>query len=205
MMTEFILNHIEEWGIWGVLLSLFIEGSAFPFIGTFFIVTVGLLIDLTWFEMVWISLFGSIVYAIGSYIPYYIGYQLGNSVGNRLSLAKRENLAKAKASFSKHGIWSVAISSPLHLGNVVPLLAGASNMNLRLYTLLTMIGIAPSTFVFLSVGRFYSGDTEKFIKTITEYQSILLLVLGLATVSFLGWKVYGHLQQKKGLKDKMVN
>jgi hypothetical protein len=41
-MTESILRLVEDWGIWGVLLSLIIEGSALPFIGTFFIVTVGL-------------------------------------------------------------------------------------------------------------------------------------------------------------------
>jgi hypothetical protein len=31
-MTESILSLIKEWGIWGVLFSLFIEGSALPFI-----------------------------------------------------------------------------------------------------------------------------------------------------------------------------
>lgn len=202
MMTELIFSLIEDWGIWGVLLSLFIEGSAFPFIGTFVMVTVGFIVDLTWFEISLISLVGSFLYALGSYIPYFIGYKLGDSVGNRLSPAKGEILEKAKASFTKYGVWSVAISSPLHLGNVVPLLAGMANMNLRLYTLLTMIGIAPSTFLFLGIGRFYHGNTETIIKTIMDYQSILLLGFTLITLLYVGWKVYRHQQHKKYLKNQ---
>jgi membrane protein DedA with SNARE-associated domain len=197
MMTEFLLSLIENWGVAGVLLSLFIEGSAFPFIGTFFIVTVGFIIDLTWFEIGWISLLGSFLYATGSYIPYFIGYKLGNSVENRLSNNKKESLTRAKASFSKYGIWSVAISSPLHLGNIVPFLAGMSNMKLSLYTLLTMLGIAPTTFIFLSIGQFYQGDVESIIKVINKYQLFLLIGLGVITILFIVWKSYSRHNHKK--------
>ncbi|WP_034760914.1 hypothetical protein [Rossellomorea vietnamensis] len=61
-MTEWIINSAEEWGIWGVLFSLFIEGSAFPFIGTFFIVTMGFILRLTWMQIVFISLAGSLLW-----------------------------------------------------------------------------------------------------------------------------------------------
>ncbi|QSX24236.1 DedA family protein [Priestia megaterium] len=203
-MTETILSLVEDWGIWGVLFSLLIEGSAFPFIGTFFIVTVGFILDLSWFEIGGISLLGSFLYAVGSYIPYFIGYKLGNSLENRLSPAKRAGLEKAKANFSKYGIWSVVISSPLHLGNVVPFLAGVSNMNLRLYTLLTMIGIAPTTFLFLSIGHFYDGDTGTIIETITDYQSLLLIGFVMITFGYVGWKARGRHQKKKDAKNEMI-
>ncbi len=199
MMTESIIGLIEDWGIWGVLISMFIEGSAFPFIGTFSIVTVGLIIDMTWFEIGWISLLGSFIYAIGSYIPYLIGHKLGESVQNRLSPSKRESLEQAKIYFNKYGVWSVAIFSPLHLGNVIPFFAGLSNMNLRSYTLLTMLGIAPSTFLFLSIGRFYNGDTAIMIEKIVDYQSVLLIGFAIITVVYVGLKVL----QKKN--KKMMN
>jgi membrane protein DedA with SNARE-associated domain len=203
-MTETILSLVEDWGIWGVLLSMFIEGSSFPFIGTFFIVTVGFILDLSWFEIGGISLLGSFLYAVGSYIPYFIGCKLGNSLGNRLSLAKKAGLEKVKANFSKYGIWSVAISSPLHLGNVVPFLAGMSNMNLRLYTLLTIMGMAPTTFLFLSIGHFYDGDTETIIETIADYQSLLLIGFVMITVGNVGWKVRSRHQKKKDAKSEMI-
>lgn len=203
-MTETILRLVEDWGIWGVLLSLFIEGSAFPFIGTFFIVTVGFILDLSWFEIGGISILGSFLYAVGSYIPYFIGYKLGNSLENRLSPSKRAGLEKAKTNFSKYGIWSVVISSPLHLGNVIPFLAGVSNMNLRLYTLLTMIGIAPTTFLFLSIGHFYNSDTETIIKTIKDYQSLLFIGFVIITVGYIGWKTRDHRQKKKDAKEEMI-
>lgn len=203
-MMESMLNLIEDWGIWGVLFSLFIEGSALPFIGSFIMVTVGFILDLTWFEMVWVSILGSFLYAIGSWIPYYIGYKFGKSIENRMSYNKREKLAQAKDAFSKHGIWSVAISSPLHLGNFVPLLAGMSHMNLRTYTLLTMIGIAPSTFLFLSIGRLYIGTINSVIHTITDYQLLLFILFCVITMLYLGSKIISHRKQKKLEKQNVM-
>lgn len=188
-MAEQLVELLQEWGIWGILASLFIEGSAFPFIGTFFIVTAGFVIDVTWMERGRISLFGSFLYAAGSYIPYFIGYKLEETLIRRLSPAKQESVEKAMAMFRKYGIWSVAIASPLHLGNVVPFVAGMSKMNLLHYTLLTMLGIAPSTFVLLSIGSFYTGDSETVIETIERYQVVGLIGFGAITALYLFWKI----------------
>lgn len=196
-MTQTIMSLAEDWGIWGVLLSLFIEGTAFPFIGTFFMVTIGFILDLSWLEIVGISLLGSFIYTAGSYIPFFIGYKLGHSFENRLRPRNRIGLEKAKANFNKYGIWSVVISSPLHLGNVVPFLAGALNMNLRQYTLLTMAGIAPTTFLFLSIGHFYDGDTETIIKTITDYQTLLLAGFVIITAGYAVLKAQRSRREKK--------
>jgi membrane protein DedA with SNARE-associated domain len=117
-----------------------------------------------------------------------------------LSASKRESLEKAKTSFTKYGIWSVAISTPLHLGNVIPFLAGMSHMNLRNYTLLTMLGIAPSTFLLLSIGRFYQGDSEKAIEQIVNYQWIMLIGFALITAVYVGWKVRGNRRRTKAVK-----
>ncbi|WP_066054212.1 DedA family protein [Robertmurraya korlensis] len=198
-MTEILLALIDEWGIGGIYLSLFIEGSAFPFIGTFFIVTVGFIRDMSWVEMILVSIIGSFLYALGSYIPYAIGYRLGHSIENRLSLRHREKLAKVKRNLNKHGIWSIAILSPLHLGNVIPFIAGMSNMKLFPYTILTMLGIAPSTFLFLSIGHFYEGDIDAILKIITEYQTILLVGFVVVTFMYIGWKVV----KRRGQKDKV--
>jgi membrane protein DedA with SNARE-associated domain len=199
-MTDFLLTLIDKWGIGGILFSLFIEGSAFPFVGTFFIVTVGFILNLSWFEVVWISLTGSFLYALGSYIPYTIGYKLGNSVENRLSLAQREKLEKVKNSLNRCGVWSIAVLSPLHLGNVIPFIAGMSNMKVLPYTALTMLGIGPSTFLLLSIGRFYDGDVKTMINRITEYQTMLLVALGAMTISYISWKVLKQRSQKRKME-----
>lgn len=197
-MTDLLFDFLNDYGTWGVLLSLFIEGSAFPFIGTFFIVTVGFVMELSWVEIVWIAVFGSFIYAIGSYIPYFIGYKLGDRVVNRMSPKRRTSFEKATAAFSKYGIWSVAISSPLHLGNVVPFVAGISKMRLRLYTLLTMLGIVPSTFLLLGIGQLFPGEPETAMELITKYQSWVLLGFVVITVAFFGWKV-GRQRRRRNL------
>lgn len=196
-MTDLLLMLIDKWGIGGILFSLFIEGSALPFVGTFFIVTVGFILNLSWFEIIWISLVGSFLYALGSYIPYIIGYKLGNSVENRLSLAQREKLEKVKNSLNRYGVWSIAVLTPLHIGNVIPFLAGMSNMKVLPFTALTMLGIGPSTFLLLSIGRFYDGDAKQLINRITDYQTMLLVVLGAMTIGYISWKVLKQRNQRK--------
>ncbi|MGG7621414.1 DedA family protein [Bacillus coreaensis] len=199
-MTDLLLTLIDKWGIGGILFSLFIEGSAFPFVGTFFIVTVGFILNLSWFEIVWISLVGSFLYALGSYIPYIIGYKLGNSVENRLSLAQREKLEKVKNSLNRYGEWSIAVLTPLHIGNVIPFLAGMSNMKVLPYTALTMLGIGPSTFLLLSIGRFYDGDAKTMINRIAEYQTMCLVGLGVMTIGYMSWKVLNQRNQKRKIE-----
>jgi len=203
-LAETLFDWLEDWGIWGVLASLFIEGSAFPFIGTFFIVTVGFVMDLTWLEIVWISAAGSLLYAVGSYIPYAIGYALGTSLMKRLSPARRQQLEQASAAFSRYGVWSVAIASPLHLGNAVPFVAGMSRMKLHLYTLLTMLGIAPSTFVLLSIGKFYPGERDKAMEAIEEYQAYVLAAFILLTAAWIGWKWHRRRAARRHAADRSV-
>jgi len=203
-VAETLLNLLEEWGVWGVLASLFIEGSAFPFIGTFFIVSVGFVMDLSWLQIAWISLVGSALYAVGSYIPYFLGYALGSGLMKRLSPARRRQLEQASSAFSRYGIWGVAIASPLHLGNAVPFVAGMSRMKLHLYTLLTMLGIAPSTFLLLSLGKFYPGDRDEAMDAIVEYQSYILAAFVLLTAAYIGWKWHRKRAEKRNAADKSI-
>ncbi|MCC5803311.1 DedA family protein [Rossellomorea vietnamensis] len=187
-MTEWIINSAEEWGIWGVLFSLFIEGSAFPFIGTFFIVTMGFILRLTWMQIVFISLAGSLLYTVGSYIPYYISLKLGDNIEGRLKPQKLEKLRTAQKKFNRYGVWSVAIASPLHLGNVIPFLAGVARMDVKAYSLLTMLGIAPSTFLFLTIGKLYDGEKEAILEVIEDYQMVVLVGFVVVTGAYMMYK-----------------
>ncbi|MES9774875.1 hypothetical protein ABWK50_28265 [Priestia megaterium] len=77
-------------------------------------------------------------------------------------------------------------------------------MNLRLYALLTIIGIAPTTFLFLSIGHFYDGDTETIIETIADYQSLLLIGFVMITVGYVAGKCVVAVKKKKDAKSKMI-
>ena len=184
-MSEWIMSIAEEWGIWGVLLSLFIEGSAFPFVGTFFIVTMGFLLDLTWVEIGIISIAGSFLYTVGSYIPYYISLKLGDKMEGKLKPKTLDKLRLAQKKFNRYGVWSVAMASPLHLGNVIPFLAGMAKMDVKTYSLLTMLGIAPSTFLFLSIGALYDGEKEVILEMIEDYQMVVLIGFVVVTGAYM--------------------
>lgn len=178
------MTVLNELGLLGVWLSLFIEGSALPFVGTVYIITIGFIKNLSWLEMMSISLLGSFLYAVGSYIPYWIGFKLGDAVENKVN---SQQFAKAKQSFHKYGMWTVAISSPLPLGNVIPFLAGMTKMKLLPYTLLTMLGIAPTTFLFLSLGQFYDGSKQDVLRIIDQAQWIAVIFVVIIAVIYI-WK-----------------
>lgn len=181
-MIENFLGFVEHWGIWGIYFSMFVEGSAFPFVGSLFIVMVGNVLDLSWSNMIWISILGSLFYAIGSFIPYYIGFYIGDKLEAKLSEVKRKGFNKTKQTFTKYGIWSVAILSPLHLGNFVPFFAGMSKMKIKTYTVLTVLGMAPSTLLFLVIGRFFKGDVMGLMDQLNHFQFLFLILFAIIVV-----------------------
>nr|WP_269320344.1 VTT domain-containing protein [Bacillus sp. EB01] len=126
-----------------------------------------------------------------------MGNKLGKSLEYKLSETQRGKIAKVKESISRRGVWSIAILSPLHLGNVIPFLAGMSNIKLPLYTGLTMLGMAPSTFIFLSIGHIYEGDIKTIVTMITKYQTMFLYGVGVILLMFFGWKIHKYLNHKK--------
>ena len=199
-MTDFLMTLLETWGLGAIILALFIEGSSFPFIGTYFVIAVGFIVDYTWFEIVVASLLGSLFYTIGSYIPYFIGLKLGESLEQRLSPNKKASMIKVKGMMNKYGKWSIAVLSPLHLGNVIPFLAGMSSIKLGFYTVSVMVGIAPTTFLFLAIGKLFNGDSDTIIQLINEYQTAFLIAIVVITGLFFGFK---FVKRKKNAEKSM--
>ncbi|WP_162595856.1 hypothetical protein [Bacillus sp. CGMCC 1.16541] len=60
-------------------------------------------------------------------------------------------------------------------------------MKLLPYTFLTMIGIAPTTFFFLTVGQFYGGSKQDIIQIIEQSQWMVVMIIVIAAILYL-WK-----------------
>ncbi|MDN4524983.1 DedA family protein [Fictibacillus fluitans] len=187
-MLEWMTRLFEEWGVWGILLSQLLEGSSFPFVGSAFMVTAGVLMDFSWMDRVWIALSGSLFYTAGSLVPYLIGLKLGESAERKMSLDKRAKLDKITEYISKYGNWCVAVLSPLPVGNVVPFFAGMSRMNIWKYSLLTMTGTFPATLLFLGIGYFYSGEKGSAMDIILILQVILFMMFTVIALLIAVWK-----------------
>ncbi|MFE8702374.1 DedA family protein [Cytobacillus sp. FJAT-54145] len=194
-MIEWIFNLIDNYGEFGLYLSFFIEGTALPLIGTFIVISYGFLIDLSLIRILSISVFGALLYTIGSWIPYYIGYYLDEKMSLRLKAEHKEKLIKVKDLFARHGVWSIVISSPLPLGNMVPFAAGISNVHIFRYSLLTFLGIAPTTFLYLLLGQLVPITTNELIVLINRYQLILM------TTIFVSLFLYSLIKRKRAYND----
>lgn len=197
VLLEWITRLFEEWGVWGILFSQLLEGSSFPFVGSAFMVTAGILMDLSRLDIVWISLGGSLFYTVGSYIPYFIGLKLGESAERKMSSDKRAKLDKTKKAMRKYGNWCVAVLSPLPIGNVVPFFAGMSKMNIWKYSLLTVIGTFPATLLFLGIGYFYSGEKGRAMDVILLLQVIFFIAFTVITLLITVMKFIGKRKPNK--------
>ncbi|WP_067730278.1 DedA family protein [Oceanobacillus damuensis] len=179
-MLETIINAISDLGILGLFASVAIEASSLPFPGGLLALMFGYLLNLTFIQLVLYGLMASIIYTVFSLIPFLIGLKMEERLKKMTS---RKGIEKAQASFKRFGIWSVALSRVLGIGNYVSYVAGISKMRIWNFLLLTMIGITPWMIGMLWLGSI--GNIESVQKIIGELQFYGILLIAIAIIGFV--------------------
>ena len=195
-MLDAIIDFVSGLGIWGLFTSAAVEASSLPFPGGLITLIFGYLLDMTFLQLVAVGVAASVVYTIFSLIPYAIGYLMEEKLKK---LTSRKGIEKAQKGFQKFGVWSVAISRPLGIGNYISYAAGLSRMNILSFLLLTMLGILPWMLGMLWLGSIGNLDSvSKFIEEVQLYGIIVLLAGG------AGYWVY-HKKVKSRSKNLKEN
>jgi membrane-associated protein len=158
----------------GLLLGFFLPGDSL-------LVTAGLLAG-TGFLNVW--LLGLLLMAaaiIGQTAGYYIGFAAGLRLFTREDslLFKRSHLRRAHEFYEKHGAKTVVIARfmPI-LRTFVPVVAGAAEMNLRVYTTFNVVGATLWVWSMLLTG-FLLG---RYIPGINKHIDIVIIVVVLLSL-----------------------
>ncbi|MBN8191363.1 VTT domain-containing protein [Bacillus sp. NTK074B] len=188
-MLELVMNLIKELGMWGLFAGNAIEASSLPFPGALVTLTYGYVLDPSWIKLIILSITSSIVYTVFSYIPYGIGFTLKDKIKEKTSSKKIE---KGQKWFRKCGLWSIAITRPLGIGNYISYVAGISKVNKWKFGGLTFIGIFPITVTMLIVGK---NGNLKSVQSMMSHVQTYLLIGGAVVIT--GYLLYKFLYKRK--------
>ena len=122
----------------GILLGFFLPGDTLLFISGLFIASGAIDIPLWLFILI-----VSIAAFVGNMVGYGIGYKIGPAVFSRpdAKFLKHEYIEKSEAFFAKYGKITVVLARFVPVvRTVATVMAGASRMNVKIYTLYSAIG-----------------------------------------------------------------
>ncbi len=188
-MLEFVMNLIKELGMWGLFAGNAIEASSLPFPGALVTLTYGYVLDPSWIKLIILAIASSIVYTIFSYIPYGIGFKLKDKIKEK---TRSKKIEKGQKWFRKCGLWSIAITRPLGIGNYISYVAGISKVNKWKFGGLTFIGIFPITLTMLIVGK---NGNLKSVQSMMSHVQTYLLIGGAVVIT--GYLLYKYLYKRK--------
>lgn len=135
--VTFIETH-RAWAAPVVLLLAFGESLAFvslllPFWGM--LVALGAMVSVTSAEFLWVWLAASVGAALGDWLSYWLGYFFHDRLAGMWPLSRHPDLLpRGHAFFEKYGVWAIVLgrfSGPFRAS--VPLVAGATQMNRRIF------------------------------------------------------------------------
>ncbi|MBS2970490.1 VTT domain-containing protein [Metabacillus sp. KIGAM252] len=194
-MFEFVIKVLKLFGIWGLLGGIAIEASSVPFPGSLLTLAYGFVLDQPMSKMIWIAVLASIVYTIFSLIPYWIGAKLEHKVKKKFK-RKKKTIERTQRWFKKCGIWSIALSRPLGIGNYISYVSGLSKVKLTPFLILTFIGVFPLNIAMLWLGS--AGNLGSVQKFMSNMQTVILILLGIALAGYL---IYRFFIKKKNCDD----
>lgn len=174
---------------WGVFLGLAVEAASIPFPAALLVLTYGYLLNPSWGMMVILSITGSLIYAIFSYIPYFIGLKLQSKFKKK---KYEKKIKKVQMWFNKYGEWTISLSRIIGFGNYISYFSGISKVRPLKFGALTYIGVLPWLFLMLLLGR------AGFIKTIIDFLSTSQKYILLGTLLLLLFYLFYRIKGKYG-------
>ena len=148
LSPENLINNMGAWAVLGIMLIIFAEcgillgfflpGDTLLFVSGLFIASGAIDINL-WLFIALVSLAAF----VGNMVGYWIGYKIGPPVFSRpnAKLLKREYIDKSADFFAKYGKITIVLARFVPVvRTVATVMAGASRMNVKIYTLYSAIG-----------------------------------------------------------------
>lgn len=162
-----LINSMGSWAVMGILLIIFFEcaillgfflpGDTLLFIAGLFVATGAIDMNLWLF----IALLALAAF-VGNMVGYWIGYKIGPPVFSRpnAKFLKPEYIQKSEAFFAKYGKITIVLARFVPIvRTVATVMAGASRMDARIYTLYSAIG-GVLWVTMVTVAGFYLGQID---------------------------------------------
>jgi membrane protein DedA with SNARE-associated domain len=192
-MENWIINVMEQFGYFGILLLIMIE-NLFPPIPSEVILTFGGYMtthtNLTVIGVILTSTIGSVA---GAIILYGIGFLIDISriekivekYGRILRLTKKD-VHKANDWFAKYGAWTVFFCRFIPLiRSLISLPAGMAKMNFGVFLLLSTLGTFIWNAVLVSIGAAVGDSWDSIVGYMDVYSNIVYIGIAVLVVGFI--------------------
>ncbi len=180
MLSNFILNLIDNYGYLGMFLGMILEAVIIIIPSEAILATGGILasrgIFTFWFAFL-TGLLGSVFCAIVIYFMGYFGGKSFISKYGKYFFMKEEDINKSDTWFNKYGMMGALIGRNFPIiRTLISLPIGIMRLSFIKFVIYTIIGSIPWTFLFVYLG--YSlGDNWIFINTYISKLKIPIIIL----------------------------
>ncbi len=191
-----LINAMGTWALLGIMLIIFAEcgiligfflpGDTLLFVSGLFIATGALEVNL-WLFIGLVSLAAF----VGNMVGFGIGWKIGPPVFSRpdAKFLKHEYIEKSEAFFAKYGKVTIVLARfvPV-IRTVATVMAGASRMNARIYTLYSALGGVLWVGV-VTIAGYYLGQIEFIAKNVDliVVAAVVIVVLFSAVPAIAHW------------------
>lgn len=209
-MNDFIIKSMTNYGYFAVFFLILVE-NVFPPIPSEVILLLGGFMTtyagLNPFLMIIVSTLGSLA---GAYLLYFLGKKLGapgiqkilnGKIGKAIRLTNDDYL-RAQEWFTKRGEKTVFLCRfvPL-LRSIISIPAGIAGMDLKIFTILTIIGSVIWNAVLIYVGRAVGANWIVIGEQIDKYSKYIVLAIGVLGVLGI---IYFYVNKAKKSKNEKI-
>ena len=190
-VANFAIYLIENLGYWGVFMGMTLESACIPIPSEIIMTLAGFVVYKGEMSLLGITVVGVAGNLLGSWIAYFVGLKGGRPFLEKYGkyvLISHNRLEMAHNWFDKYGQETVLISRCLPIiRTFISLPAGIAGMDLKKFTIYTMLGSVPWCFALGYIGTLL-GPNWNIIERYFHYLDIIMVVGVIVFIIYLIYK-----------------
>ena len=178
---KLILNFVQTFGYTGIFIMTFIESTFIPIPSEFTLIPAGILIAKGELHLAPVLIFGLTGTLLGSFVNYFIAYYFGRKLFinyGKYFFLKPGQLLSLELFFNKYGAISTFFGRMLPgIKHFISFPAGLARMNLKLFTLYTLLGSFIWISFLLYLGHIINANEELISIYIRRFNIAILFIV----------------------------
>jgi len=196
-LGSFALSTISTFGYGGIFFLMMLESMVLPVPSELVMPFAGFLIEKGSFTFLYVIIASTLGSITGSLIFYYIGKTGGHTLVERYGkyvLINHDDVKKTEEWFNKRGELTIFFGRLIPvIRHLISLIAGIGKMNVKKFTLYTIIGAALWNAILTYLG-FVLGQHWEEVNQYTDQISLVIVIL---LIGFIVYFAYRHIKKKK--------
>lgn len=199
---SFALSTISQLGYAGIFFLMMLESMVVPVPSEFVMPFAGFLVSQGSFNGVLVILAATLGSITGSLIFYYIGKTSGHTLVQKYGkyvLVDTEDIKKTEAWFNKRGDLTIFLARLIPVvRHLISLIAGIGKMNMKKFTIYTILGAALWNGILTYLGMFLGQHWNEVSQYLEGLDIIIVVLLIVGCLYF----IYRHLGRKKKIMEQ---